>query len=76
MNKGQEKLLAQLESSIGQEREVNRQLSKQLQRQESQQALDAKTIESLNEQLSVLQDKLAAEERRTKEQSAIIAKFT
>tara|TARA_B100000780_G_C21108979_1_gene448010 strand:- start:1368 stop:2309 length:942 start_codon:yes stop_codon:yes gene_type:complete len=74
--KGQEKLLAQLESSIGQEREVNRQLSKQLQRQESQQALDAKAIESLNEQLSVLQDKLAAEERRTKEQSAIIAKFT
>ena len=74
--KGQEKLLIQLESSLTQERETSRQFNKQLQRMETQQAADAKTIDTLNSQITVLQDKLEAEERRSQEQSVIIAKLT
>ena len=43
---------------------------------ETQQAADAKTIDTLNSQITVLQDKLEAEERRSQEQSVIIAKLT
>lgn len=75
-SKGQEKLIAQLESSIGQERESYRQLDHQLQRQETQKAEDSKVIDSLNTQVKTLQEQLTAERRRTAEQSAIIAKFT